>query len=52
MVLRPDQEIPKRKKVVRIFPGEAFALRLIGALLAQQYEELFTGRRYFDMKED
>jgi len=52
MVLRPDQEIPKRKKVVRIFPGEAFALRLIGALLAQQYEELFTGRSCFDMKED
>jgi len=37
--------------VIRIFPNEASALRLIGALLAEQHEAWSTGRRYFNMEE-
>lgn len=37
--------------MIRIFPNEASALRLIGALLAEQHEVWSTGKRYFDMTE-
>jgi hypothetical protein len=37
--------------VIRIFPHEASAVRLIGALLAEQHEVWSTGKRYFDMAE-
>ncbi len=33
------QEIQRRKRVIRIFPNEASAHRLIGALLAEIHEE-------------
>ena len=33
------QEIRRRERVVRIFPNEASALRLMGALLAEIHEE-------------
>lgn len=42
------QEIRRRERVVRIFPNEASALRLMGALLAEIHEE-WQGRRYLDM---
>jgi transposase-like protein len=32
--------------VVRIFPNESLAWRLIGALAAEQHEAWLTGRRY------
>lgn len=44
------QEIRRRERVVRIFPNEASALRLMGALLAEIHEE-WQGRRYLDMEE-
>lgn len=37
--------------MIRIFPNERSAWRLLGALLAEQHEEWITGRRYFDMEE-
>ena len=44
------QEIRRRERVVRIFPNEASAHRLIGALLAEIHEE-WQGRRYLDMSD-
>jgi transposase-like protein len=45
------QEVRRRERVIRIFPHEESAWRLIGAYLAEQHEEWITGRRYFDMTE-
>jgi transposase-like protein len=42
------QEVRRRERVIRIFPNEASALRLIGALLAEVNEE-WQVRRYLDM---
>lgn len=44
------QEIRRRERVIRIFPNEDSALRLMGALLAEIHEE-WQGRRYLDMDE-
>lgn len=48
---RMNEEIRRRQRVIRIFPNEESALRLIGCLLADQYEKWQTQDRYFDMKE-
>lgn len=42
------QEIRRRERVIRIFPNEDSALRLMGALLAEIHEE-WQGRRYLNM---
>lgn len=44
------QEVRRRERVIRIFPNEASAERLIGALLAEIHEE-WQGRRYLDMSD-
>jgi len=49
MLERLIQEIRRREKVIRIFPGKGSAWRLIGALLAEKHEEWSTGRRYLTM---
>lgn len=45
-----NEEIRRRERVIRIFPNDASALRLIGALLAEQ-NEVWQERRYFDMSQ-
>jgi putative transposase len=47
---RLNQEIRRRERVIRIFPNDASALRLIGALLAEQ-NEVWAERCYLDMGE-
>jgi transposase-like protein len=47
-VERLNEEIRRRERVIRIFPNDASALRLIGALLAEKNEE-WAERRYLDM---
>ena len=42
------QEVRRRERVIRIFPNESSALRLMGAMLAEIHEE-WQGRRYLDM---
>jgi transposase-like protein len=51
MIERLNEEIRRRERVIRIFPNEASAMRLIGALLAEKHESWITGKRYFDMTE-
>ncbi len=48
---RMNEEIRRRQRVIRIFPNEASALRLVGSILADTYEEWQSGVRYFDMTE-
>lgn len=49
MLERFNQEIKRRTKVVRIFPNEAAALRLITALSAEQTDEWLSSKKYLDM---
>jgi putative transposase len=51
MIERLNEEVRRREGVIRIFPNEASAVRLIGALLAEKHESWMTGKRYFDMTE-
>ena len=51
MVERLNEEIRRRERVIRIFPNEASAVRLVGALLAEWHEKWISGRRYFDMEQ-
>lgn len=50
MAERLNAEIRRRERVIRIFPNEDSALRLVGALLAEQHEIWSTGRKYLDME--
>jgi len=45
---RSNQEVRRREQGIRIFPHEAFALRMIGILLAEQ-NEVRQERRHLDM---
>ena len=47
---RFNEEIRRRTYVVRVFPNEASALRLIRALAAEQHEEWQEGSRYLSME--
>lgn len=51
MAERLNEEVRRREKVIRIFPNEDSALRLIGAVLAEQHETWSTGRKYLDLEE-
>ena len=48
---RMNEEIRRRERVIRIFPNDDAAMRLIGALLAEKYEKWQTMAKYFDMTE-
>lgn len=48
MMERLNEEIRRRERVIRVFPNDASALRLIGALLAE-ISETWQKKVYFDM---
>lgn len=48
---RVNEEIRRRQRVIRIFPNEESALRLIGAWLADLHEQWQVSVKYFDMEE-
>lgn len=50
MMERLNEEIRRRERVIRVFPNDASALRLIGALLAEM-SEVWQEKLYFDMTE-
>ena len=47
---RLNEEIRRRERVIRILPNDESALRLIGAMLAEQ-NETWLERKYLDMQE-
>ena len=51
MVERRIEEIRRRERVIRIFPNEGSAYRMLGALMAELHEEWSTGKKYFNMTE-
>jgi len=46
---RLNEEIRRRERVIRIFPNDASAIRLIGALLAEK-NEVWQEKKYLDME--
>lgn len=47
---RLNEEIRRRDRVIRIYPNEASAIRLIGAILMEVDERWTSGRKYMDMQ--
>ena len=47
---RFNQEIKRRRLVVRIIPDEARCLRLVRAVAAEQHEEWLEGSRYVNVE--
>ena len=50
MLERLNQEIKRRTHVIRIFPNEESALRLIRALAVEIHEDWIEGHRYLNME--
>jgi len=46
---RLNEEIRRRTRVIRIFPDEKAAIRVIATLCIEKSEEWVTGKRYLDM---
>jgi putative transposase len=47
---RLNEEVKRRTNVVGVFPDEASAIRLVGSVLLELWDEWQVGRRYFSLK--
>lgn len=50
-VERLNEEVPRRERVIRIFPNRESVVGLISALLMEQDEKWAAGKKYLDMTE-
>ena len=48
---RLNEEIRRRDRVIRIYPNQASAFRIVGALLMETHEKWTTGRKYLNMED-
>jgi len=48
---RLNEEIRRRERLIRVFPNQDSAIRLVGVLLMEMDEKWQTGHRYLDMTE-
>ena len=46
---RFNEEIDRRSRVIRIFPNDALALRIVASLAIEQNEEWIAAKSYLDM---
>ena len=51
MFERRIEEIRRRERVIRVFPNEDSAHRMLGAVMAELHEEWSMGKKYFNMTE-
>jgi transposase-like protein len=47
---RLNEELRRRERVIRIFPGETSMIRLMGSILMEMHEKWMTGKKYFSME--
>jgi transposase-like protein len=47
---RLNEELRRRERVIRIFPGETSMIRLMGSILMEMHEKWMTGKKYFTME--
>jgi transposase-like protein len=48
---RLNEEIRRRDRVIRIYPNQESAFRIVGALLMETHEKWTTGRKYLSMED-
>jgi transposase-like protein len=47
---RLNEELRRRERVIRIFPGETSMIRLMGSVLMEMHEKWMTGKNSFTME--
>lgn len=48
-IKRLNEELRRRKRVIRIFPNDQSLIQLMGAVLIEHHEKWINDKKYFDM---